>query len=130
MKLNFNNGNNEKNNRTEVEVGSYEDMIKSRKRRMPEMEANIQELFENWSGETVVILKAEVDENGYPKGCHQLIVGVDRPQVIMKLIHQLDDTQEALMNSLIAGGDPRVLASMALDMLKDIFKEDSNGKKN
>lgn len=131
MKLNFNGKDGKKGYRkTDVRIGSYEDMLKERERRMPEMQAELQKLFDNWSGETIIIIKAENDENGDPTGHHELILGVDKPTVLLGMMKHLDQTQETLMHSLVENGDPRMLMAMAADMMKDILKEISDDKKN
>lgn len=132
MKLNFNGKEDEKKikNKTQVEMGSYVDMLKSREKRMPEMQKEIQEFFDNWSGETIIMVKTENDENGDPIGCHQVIMGVDKPTVLLSLARHLDHTQEHIMEQLMESGDPKLLATMAVDMMRDLLKEISNDKKN
>lgn len=119
-----------KKNSTEVHVGSYEDMIKERERRLPEMIKEIEKFLENWHGGAILIVTVEHDENGDGVGHHEAILGVDKPENLLDLAKNISSTPERIIEHVVHTSNPRDLMKMALESLKDLMEGIDNDKKN
>ncbi len=113
--------------KSEGHFGTYEDMMKERAQKLPEMIKEIEKFFENWNGETVILVRTQEDENGDAIGHHEAIMGVDKAENLMGIAKHLRGTQETIIEQITANGDPKVLAAMALNMLKEMLED---GKKS
>lgn len=85
---------------TKLIKGSYEEMLKAREEKMPQMQEAIQSLFDNWEGQPLAIVMVTEDENGEPTGAHELIVGAGKPSSQLRLIKGLDKAGEDIVKTL------------------------------
>lgn len=124
MKANF--GKNSKSKRhSEVFDGGYEKMMKERKSKMPELEAAVQEVLDDWSGETLCIIKIHEDENGDPSGNHVFIGGVTKLGTQLALAKVLmgtaDDIRDRLLD--VAKDNPGAAKQILGEMLEFLARD-------
>ena len=85
---------------TKLVKGSYEQMLKAREEKMPEMQEAIQALFDNWEGQPLAVIMVNEDENGNPTGAHELIVGAGKPNSQIRLVKGLTKAGEDIVKVL------------------------------
>lgn len=110
--------------------GDYKNMMEEKKKKIPEVLKAIEEVFEDYDGSTVILLVNHTDENGHTEGTHQLVLGVDQPDGIIKIVKAMSETQENIIDLTIKGAsDMGGAALMALlSSLLDITKDELKGK--
>lgn len=109
--------------------GSYEDMVKHREKKMPQMIEALEEFFENWQGESFAVVMVNEDENGMPIGTRTLMTGAGRPETQVQLAHGLGKAEEQAIEVLsdgIAelGREDRKIATMQVMNFMDFLKGD------
>lgn len=102
-KINLNKGKDSDRKVVGMTGGSYEDMIKQRKKMMPQMQKTIEELFDNWSGEVFAIIKVKEDENGEPQGVDLVMSGAGTPESQIALSKGLDEASNEAIKLLAEG---------------------------
>jgi hypothetical protein len=128
MKAKFNNGSSDtpKIKKNQMVEGDYATMIKMRKEKLPEMEANIQELLNNFHGESIGIVLIKEDENGDVEASQTVVMGLSYPGSQLALAkamrHAADETIKRVAKSAIDAG-PDAMISL-LKAVKDMGKED------
>lgn len=56
-------------------------------------------------------------------GSYVAIMGVDKPQGLLKLSKGLHIASEEVVENVVKNGDPKALASLAVDMLKEMLED-------
>ena len=115
--------------KTEVHTGSYEQMQKTKAQKLPEILKEVEKLFEKYEGGGVAIVMNQYDENGDVEGNTIAIMGVDKPQGLIRLAKGLHVASEEVIDNLTTSGNPAALAGAVVEMLRDLL-EDHNGKKS
>lgn len=124
MNIDFN-GDKEK---TKMSKGDYAEMIAMRKKTLPEIQKNVQEMFKDYDGGAMCIVIMKEDENGMPVGRSVLMGGVARPEVQIMLGKYLNDASTKAIDLLIeeAKKDPEHMLKLAdslLDFMKDLTEK-------
>lgn len=109
---------NKNHKETKISGGSYEDMLKQREEKLPQMQEAIQTLFDNWHGQPIAVVMVEEDENGDPKGAHQLIVGAGKPESQLRLAKGLDQASNEVVKVLA-----QAAAELDVDDMMKVVKQ-------
>lgn len=115
--------------KTEHHSGTFEDMIKQRAAKTPEILKEIEHQFEDYAGGGVAIVINTYDENGDCDGHKVAIMGVDKPQGLIKLAKGLHTASEEVIENLAENSSPAAMLEAAMEMMKEI-QENLNDKKN
>lgn len=126
MKINFNDSKNEDDSFIGLKAGNYESMMKMRKKQVPAIEKSIQDIFKDYSGESVTIILQREDENGMPDHVSIVMAGVSRMECQIAMAKALDKASDKAMEVLIesAKGDPKALIAIAKAVINDTEVED------
>lgn len=126
MKLNWEKDSDIKNRPSQVMTGGYEAMIKTRKKKLPEMQEAVQDVLKDWGGENLAIILMKEDENGLPTGSHIIMTGCARPEMQIGLAKALNKTSETAIEQLIdtAKENPEILIKV-MSAIVDMVKEDN-----
>lgn len=114
--------------------GSYEDMVKMRKKQLPEIKDEIQKMFKNYDGGLVAIITMDEDENGKSEGHSLFIGGVAHISTQLALGKALSEASEKMAEMLVdkASGNPHAMKSIVSEllekMLDDITKDNERNK--
>ena len=124
MKVNFDKKNDDGNLVSELIGGGYPAMIKKRKEQLPKIQDNIQEILENYSGESIAIILMKEDENGDVTGSNMLMSGVSKVESQIRMAKALNIASNKAMDILMKGveGNPKArlqIASMLVDSIKE-----------
>lgn len=84
---------------TEIYRGTQEDMDKARKERLPEMIESIQDMFEDWDGSGVVILKSFTKKSG-KQGIKMMITGVSEPLDMLELAYRCHTARNEIVATI------------------------------
>lgn len=127
MKADFGKKKNKKD-QSDLIHGSYERMVKERKKKLPELENAINDVLKDYDGGSICIVAIKEDENGDAEGHSLFIGGVSKLQTQIKLGMALNDASDQVKDKLVegVGGDPGALAALLtglVDELTDITKD-------
>lgn len=126
MKANFGKDSKGKTtSKSELFTGGYERMLKERKNKLPQLESAVQEVLDEWSGETICIIKIHEDENGDPSGQHIFIGGVSKISGQIALGKALSEASYNIRDKLIevAKEDPGSAKAILGEMLEYLAKD-------
>ena len=121
MKAKFNSDNSkDKKAKSSMFHGDYETMLKERQKKLPELEAAVQEVLNDWNGETLCVIKIHEDENGDPSGQHVFIGGVSKLGGQLALGKVLIKTADGIRDRLldIIKDDPSKAREVLGEMLE------------
>lgn len=101
----------------------FEEMMRMRKKSMPEFKKAINKEFKDYGGEMVAIIRVMEDENGMPTTTSVYIGGAASLQAQVSLARGLDRTANEFKETLldICKDNPEALLSVAKDMLGDVL---------
>lgn len=123
---------NNKNVVSEMHKGSFEDLMKTRKDMLPEYEESIQEVFKDYSGDLVLIMRVEEDENADPTAVSTTVVGATTMAAQVRLIKSLDKVKKKLIDDMFdkAKEDPEAMVALALETIgSEALEAFKKGKK-
>lgn len=126
MKINFND--NQKKNKSqlvaELSEGSYEDMLNIRKKKLPEIQENIQDIFKDYDGEFLTIVKQHEDENGDPEATTIFIGGVAGMKSQLAMLKNLEQAKKSLIDSMLkaVSGNHRATLQM-MELMAEIVSD-------
>lgn len=100
MNINFSNDNTKGISKTKILKGGFEEMVKQRQKNLPSIEANIQDIFKDYNGEMVAIVRINEDENGDPESSSTLISGVSGFASQVRLTKALDNAVSDLIKTV------------------------------
>lgn len=123
---------NNKNVVSEMHKGSFEDLMKTRKNMLPEYEESIQEVFKDYSGDLVLIMRVEEDENADPTAVSTTMVGATTMAAQVRLIKSLDKVKKKLIDDMFekAQEDPEAMVALALETIgSEALEAFKKGKK-
>lgn len=128
MKFDFTDGDDNSKSRSGVVYGSYEDLLKERKKLLPEIEHDITEAFEDYSGQAFCLIIMNEDENGRVKGNTQIMGGVCHLEDHMKMAESLQKAAERSIELMMEGvrGNPeamRFVAEKLIDKIKEQLED-------
>jgi len=110
--------------------GDFETLQKMRKETMKEFEATIKEVFKDYDGEMIAIVRIREDENGDPEGHQECVLGVGSVESRYKLSRALqkvsNDTKNELMESCKV--EPRAMVALAKAVANDMLSETEEEK--
>lgn len=130
MQIFGNNGKGKSTRKTEKHYGNYESYLKSKAEQLPKIQEEIQKLFADYDGGGVGIVINTYDENGDVDGHKVAILGVDKPGGLIKLAKGLHMASEEAIETLTNSGDPEMLMSAAMEMMKEIVERHEGGHKH
>lgn len=113
MNIKFNNGN-DKDNKASLTEGGYREMVTSRKKNLPEIEATIQDILKDYAGENICIIIQREDENGLPDHSHVFMGGVSRLETQVAMAKTLDQTSHKAIELLMESSKGDVKAMLAV----------------
>lgn len=129
MKVNFSSSNNSgKDKASKIQAGTYEDMIKMRKKQLPELEETIQEVLKDYDGGMIAIMQVKEDENGMGEGHSVFIGGVGHVSTQIQMGKALMQASDQIRDLMIesAKGDPKalkgILGALVEEMLDGLDK--------
>lgn len=128
----FDDKKNKKNVVSEMHKGSFEDLMKTRKDMLPEYEESIQKVFKDYSGNLVLIMRVEEDENADPTAVSTTVVGATTMAAQVRLIKSLDRIKKKLIDDMFekAQGDPEAMVALALETIgSEALEAFKKGKK-
>lgn len=128
----FDDKKNKKNVVSEMHKGSFEDLMKTRKDMLPEYEESIQEVFKDYSGDLVLIMRVEEDENADPTAVSTTVVGATTMAAQVRLIKSLDKIKKKLIDDMFekAQEDPEAMVALALETIgSEALEAFKKGKK-
>ena len=110
---------------SQMSRGNYGDMLKMREKELPDMQKNIEQAFEHFHGQNVVVIIMEEDENGEPTGHRMVMTGVGTMQNQIALGKALHKASHMAIEALMEGakGDLRATLEVA-QALSEELKED------
>lgn len=76
--------------------GGYEKLVETRKKELPQIEEQVQKMFENYNGEVMAVIRIYEDENGDPEAGETFIGGVSGAASSMALAAKLDEAGKHL----------------------------------
>lgn len=126
MKIDFNGKGKGKHKVSGLISGDYETMVKTREKELPHIQETIQEVLENYSGESICIVIQKEDENGMPEASQIFMAGVSRMECQLTLGKALNDASQQAIEILMesAKGDVKAMMTIAKALTKLIEKED------
>lgn len=92
--------------------GDYKNMMEEKKKKIPEVLKEVQKVFENYDGSTVVLLVNHTDENGNTAGTHTLVLGVDQPEGIVKITKAMAETQDTIIDMVVKGASEEGISAI------------------
>lgn len=128
----FDDKKNKKNVVSEMHKGSFEDLMKTRKDMLPEYEESIQEVFKDYSGDLVLIMRVEEDENADPTAVSTTVVGATTMAAQVRLIKSLDKVKKKLIDDMFdkAKEDPEATVALTLETIgSEALEAFKKGKK-
>lgn len=128
----FDDKKNKKNVVSEMHKGSFEDLMKTRKEMLQEYEESIQEVFKDYSGELVLIMRVEEDENADPTAVSTTVVGATTMASQVRLIRSLDKVKKKLIDDMFekVQEDPEAMVALALETIgSEALEAFKKGKK-
>ena len=131
MKAKFNSDNSkDKKAKSGMFHGDYETMLKERQKKLPELEAAVQEVLNDWNGETLCVIKIHEDENGDPSGQHVFIGGVSKLGGQLALGKVLINTADGIRDRLldIIKDDPSKAREVLGEMLEFLANDLKRGE--
>lgn len=125
MKINFNKSDEEPKRKSRAIAGDHEDMKRTRKEEMPHIMENIQEIFQDYNGELVAVVRIEEDSKGNPQGVNFLVSGVASASASQRMVSALREAADEVQNHVIEGAKehPGILGEILGDMLRDALNK-------
>ncbi len=125
MKINFDDKGFKEQNQTEINSGSYEDMLKLRKKMLPKFQEGLNEVFEDYQGQSFCVVIMEEDENGEPSGAKVMMAGVSLPSTQVKMAHALRNASATALKVMLeaAKDDPKQLIALMESVTKLMEEE-------
>lgn len=119
MKINFDNNN---ANTDELIKGDFETLVKLRKEHLPKVQKTINEVFKNYDGEMVAVIRIKEDENGDPCGQQVFIGGVGKLETQIKLACALNEAAEEMRDDLLerCKSNPAALRALLMGMVDEL----------
>ena len=133
MNINFSNDKNGTSKAT-MKEGTFEDMVKMRKKQLPEIQASIQEMFKDYDGGMVAILTVKEDENGHAEGHNLFIGGVAHISQQLQMGKAFSQASDQMRDMLIenAAGNPKALKAVLMGLVSEMISDlddEPKGKK-
>lgn len=131
MIIDFDSNNDKKKTKEiKMETGNFETQMKLRKKQVPKIEASIQEILKDYSGESITIIVQKEDENGQPDHARILMAGVSQMESQLAMSRALDRASDQAVEILLEGakGDTQALIKIGIAMMQDIANENKKGK--
>jgi glucose-6-phosphate isomerase len=122
MKFNFDG---DKTPMNTVQTGTFEEMRKIRKQKLPDIQKEVQKIFENYDGGMVAIITVDEDENGYADGHHMYIAGVAHLSSQLAIGKGLSEATDEVRDMLIksAKDDPAAMKVILKSLLKEVMED-------
>lgn len=98
MKINF--GEKSENNFS-IESGSFEYFLKTRAKKLSELQDAINEILKDYDGGLVAIVVMKEDEDGLPSGKQMFLGGVSRPETQLMMSKALGDASRKAIELLL-----------------------------
>jgi tRNA/tmRNA/rRNA uracil-C5-methylase (TrmA/RlmC/RlmD family) len=124
MKADF--GKKKKTNQDEHNMfkGGYEQMVKERKKKLPELEAAINDVLKDYDGGTIAIITIKEDENGDAEGHSLFIGGVSKLETQIALGRSFIDASEEIRDKLldVVKENPQAFGTVLSALLEELAK--------
>lgn len=127
MQINWNDKRNKGTQESEMFQGDYQNMLKERKNKLPEMQDAIQNVLKDWDGSSIAIVVMKEDENGLPEGAHSMMTGVSRAEMQVAMGKQLNMMSEEVMHMIVEAvkDDPKAMIEIVKMVTKLIEQEEN-----
>lgn len=125
-KSNWDRGESEQQLKHEVALGygeGYDDMLKQRKEKLPEIRETLDNVLKDYKGEAITIVIMQEDKSGLPTGHQLFIAGVSRPEVQIDMGKALHNASRRTLEVLLEAvkHDPQALEALS-EMLTNALK--------
>lgn len=127
MKIEFTNSKSkaEVTRKSEMKRGSQKDLENERKSRLPETEAELNDILKNYKGEGIALFVLHEEEGKH--GVRTFISGVSEPSDMIQLVKAVNDgAQEMLdiiLKTAIQSGNAKAVLQQLLEAIEEMREE-------